>query len=116
MKVTFQADADLNHVIVLAAMRREPGIDIRSAVDAELSGLSDLEVLALSARERRILITHDKKTMPTHFGTFIQHTQSPGLFIVPQALAISRVVDDLLLVWEATSPEEWTNRIFYLPI
>jgi hypothetical protein len=41
---------------------------------------------------------------------------SPGLIVVPQGLAIRQVVDELILIWAATDPEEWTNRIVYLPI
>lgn len=41
MKVRFQADADLNHVIVKATLRREPGVDFQTAQVANLVGLSD---------------------------------------------------------------------------
>jgi hypothetical protein len=34
VKVRFQADADLNHLILLAVVRREPAIDFRSAIAA----------------------------------------------------------------------------------
>ena len=71
MKPRFKADADLNQMILLASTRREPGIDFQTAVAAGLSGLSDPEVLAISAQEGRILVTHDRKTMPKHFADFI---------------------------------------------
>ncbi|MDO8794545.1 MAG: hypothetical protein Q7J25_08005 [Vicinamibacterales bacterium] len=54
--------------------------------------------------------------MPTHFGEFMRANVSPGLIIVPQSLAIREAADSLLLIWTATEPEEWTNRIVYLPI
>jgi hypothetical protein len=38
MKVRFQADADLNEIIIRAVLRREPGIDFQSAVAARLPG------------------------------------------------------------------------------
>lgn len=49
MKVRFQADADLNHVIVLAVLRREPRIDFQTALTAGLSGVPDPEVLLLAS-------------------------------------------------------------------
>ena len=67
MKLRFQADADLNQIIVRATLRREPSIDFQTAHAANLSGLPDDQVLAISAREKRVLITHDRKTMPGHF-------------------------------------------------
>jgi hypothetical protein len=81
-----------------------------------LAGLHDLEVLALAARDGRLLVTHDKNTMPTHFGEFIAKTASPGVVVAPQSLPVARVLEDLALIWTASEAEEWTNRIVYLPL
>lgn len=116
MRIRFQADADLNHVIVAAVLRHLPEAEFRSAADAGLAGLHDPEVLALAARDGRVLVTHDKNTMPTHFGEFITKTESPGLIVVRQSLPVGRVLDDLALIWMASAAEEWTNRIVYLPL
>ncbi len=64
MTVQFQADANLNQIILLAARRREPALDFQTAMEAGLSGVNDPEVLARAAREGRILVTHDRRTMP----------------------------------------------------
>jgi len=45
VKIRFQADADLNEDIVKGVLRREPGIDFRTAGAADFRHLSDLEVL-----------------------------------------------------------------------
>jgi hypothetical protein len=116
MKVRFQADADLNQIILLATVRREPAIDFQAAVAAGLAGLSDRQVLAMTARAGRVLVTHDRRTMPRNFAEFIATQTSPGLIIVPQPLPVSSVVEDLLLIWAATEAEEWTNRICFFPI
>jgi len=116
MRIRFQADADFNQIILNAIVRRYPEIDFRTATIAGLAGLKDADVLALAARDSRLLITHDHSTMPRHFGEFIQSTPSPGLIVVPQRLPVREVVDALILIWTATQPEEWVNRIAYLPI
>lgn len=114
--VRFQADADLNQVILTALVRRSPTIDFRSADSAQLRGLSDLDVLARAASDSRILVTHDSRTMPRHFAEFVKGRVSPGVIVVPQHLPVGVVVEDLLLIWAAASPEEWINRICYLPL
>ena len=116
MPIPFQADADLNQIIVSAVVRRVPAIDFRTATAAGLAGLKDLDVLAAAAREGRILVTHDQATMPRHFGEFVRSQRSPGLIVVPQHLPVGEVADDLILIWTATEAEEWTNRIAFLPI
>lgn len=116
MRVCFQADADLNHIIVKATLRYRPAIDFRSALSANLVGLSDAEVLALAATTGRVLVTHDRKTMPSHFAAFIEHSQSSGVIIVPQRLPVRSVVEDLILIWTASETEEWINRLQILPL
>lgn len=116
MKVRFQADADLNQIIVRATLRLEPGIDFQTARSAGLAGLNDPDVLALAARQGRILVSHDRKTMPRYFGQFILSEKSSGLLIVSQKLPVSQVAEDLFLIWLASEPEDWTNRIRSLPL
>jgi hypothetical protein len=116
MIVRFQADANLNQIILLAARRREPAIDFQTSLQAELSGVNDPEVLAFAARDGRILVTHDRKTMPRHFFAFISTANSAGVLIVPQHLPVAAAVDDLLLIWHASEAEEWINQIRSLPL
>ena len=69
MKVRYQADADLDRRIIRATCRREPSIDFQLASEAQsgkgLRGLSDDQVLAIAAQEGRLLVTHDRRTMPS---------------------------------------------------
>ena len=116
MKIRFQADANLNHIILLATLRYEPAIDFQTALAAGLTSLSDKEVLAMAAKEGRGLVTHDRKTMPRHFSEFITTETSPGLFIIPQYLPVASAVADLILIWSATEADEWINRICFLPL
>ncbi len=116
MKVRFQADADLNEVLVKAVLRREPSMDFQTARAARLAGVSDEDVLALAAASDRIVVTHDRRTMPGHFGRFINANTSPGVLIVPQSMPVAQVVDELVLVWAASDAEEWLNRLAVLPL
>ena len=116
MKVRFQADADLNQIILLATIRREPAIDFQTAMTAGLPGVADLQVLARAAKDGRVFVTHDRKTMPRHFAEFIVRETSPGLLVIPQSLSVAAAVEDLILIWSAKEAEEWVNRISILPL
>jgi hypothetical protein len=72
MPIRFQADADLNQVIVFAVTRRVPAIDFRTATSAGLAGVKDQDVLGVAARDGRVLVTHDQATMPRHFAEFVR--------------------------------------------
>lgn len=115
MTIRFQADADLNRNIIIGILRREPSIDFQTALTAKLEGLPDQEVLAIAAKEGRILVSHDQRTMPFNFADFITTRTSSGILIVPKTLLISEVIDSLILIWTASTADEWINRILFLP-
>ena len=115
MRPRFQTDEDFNQKIVAGLLRREPTVDIQTSRAAGLLGLPDPDVLAVAAREGRILLSHDRDTMPAHFERFIRGTASPGVLIVSQRLAVREAIEQILLVWTASGIEEWRNRIGFLP-
>jgi hypothetical protein len=115
VKVRFQADADLNRHIVTGILRREPRVDFQTATMAGLRGLSDLDVLALAAREGRVLVSHDWRTMPRAFTRFVTSNVSPGLLLVSQKTDLLAAINDLILVWSASESEEWINQRFPIP-
>lgn len=116
MRVRFQADADLNEDIIDAVLRLRREVDFRRATEASLQGLTDLEVLARAAAEGRILVTHDRTTMPVHFAAFVHTADSPGVLIVPQRSPVAAIASDLVLIWQVSPPDEWRNVLGYLPL
>ena len=115
-RVRFQADADLKQAIVTGTIRRRPNLDFQSAYAAGLEGKKDQEVLAIAAQEGRILVTHDRKTMPAEFGRFIVSKTSSGVLIISQNLSVNDAIEGLILVWEASTASEWVNQIMSIPI
>jgi hypothetical protein len=115
--VRFLADASLRQAIVTGCVRREPAIDFLSAHAAKLHGVSDRNVLEVAAAQGRVLITQDFRTMPTHFAEFLSAGRSsPGVFLVKQRTPLASVIEELVLVWTASAPEDWTNRIVEIPL
>ena len=116
MKIRFQADADLNEVIIAGVRRREPEIDFLTANDVDLRVLTDLQVLEIAARDNRILVSQDFRTMPAAFARFLDEHSSPGVFIVPQSMEYLAAIESLLMIWAASDAAEWSNRICRLPL
>lgn len=112
----FLADANLNEAIVAGCLRREPAMDFRSAGEARLEGLPDDEVLGIAVAQHRILVSHDFRTMPTHFGEFLLAHTSPGVLLVRQSLPVATAIEELVLIWAASDSAEWTNRILKIPL
>jgi Domain of unknown function (DUF5615) len=64
LSIRFQADNDLKRMFVDATLRRESGIDFQTAQAAHLDSLNDQAVLRLAASQSRIIVSHDRRTMP----------------------------------------------------
>jgi hypothetical protein len=116
--VRFVADEDLDVNILRGLRAREPVIDILDVKTSGLRGRKDPDLLALAALQGRIVISHDRDTMPRHFRARIEAGKpAPGLFIVSQREStIGAVIDSIVLVWAASEAEEWRNQIVYLPL
>lgn len=116
MKIRFQGDYDLKRSIISGLKRRLPEIDFRNADESQLRGLRDDYVLAIAAQEGRILVSHDRRTMPIHFAHFIAKHRSPGVILIDQYFPVKEAIDELLLIWEASEAEEWINRLEFIPL
>ena len=94
------ADENVLEAIIQGLRSREPSIDILDVKTAGLRGTEDPDLLDIAFRQGRILITHDRDTMPGHFWDRLSagKRNSLGAFVVPQRCAVGATVDFLLLV------------------
>jgi hypothetical protein len=53
--------------------------------------------------------------MPDHFGRFILNRTSPGLMLIAQLVPIGVAVEWLNLIWQASLPEKYVNRLYLIP-
>jgi hypothetical protein len=82
------------------------------------STTADPEILAWAAREQRVVLSHDVNTM-TAFAMKRLTLGDPmaGLFIVHQeSAALSKIIDDILLLDDCSETDEWSGQIQYLPL
>jgi len=74
-------------------------------------------VLAFATSQNRILVTSDLRTMPHHFGDFLEaNGHCAGVLIVKQRAPLADVIDALVLIWSASDAGEWENRIVEIPL
>jgi hypothetical protein len=80
-------------------------------------GTSDPDLLVWIEEQSFLLITNNRASMPVHLaGHLAQGRHVPGIVQLPRELNISRVIDDLLLIWAASLPGELQDTILYLPL
>jgi len=115
--IRFLADENFNEEIVAGLRLKQPQMDIQTAAEAGILGRLDPLVLAYAAERNRILLSHDVRTMPAHFEAFLAGGRHcPGVFLIAQSLPIGRAINEILLIWEASPPEEWRDQCTHLPL
>ena len=74
------------------------------------------KILEWAADNGRLLLTHDKRTMPRHIRDRLAAGQHiPGAFIVDDWAPIGKCIGDLELIVRCSDENEWRDRIIYLP-
>ena len=116
MKVHFLADANFNQKIVAGLRLREPAIDFALPQAMIPERMKDPDLLDLACLSDRIVVSHDVTTMPRWFDQCVEERSCAGLIPVPESVPIRVAIEDLLLIWYLTEPEEWRNRMAWLPL
>jgi hypothetical protein len=94
-----------------------PTLDLVRVQDVGLSGEDDPTVLAWAAAEGRVVLTHDVTTMTRYAYERVDRTEPmPGLILISQRLALASVLEDLVLLLDASEPGEWEGRVLFLPL
>lgn len=110
-------DQDFDQDILRGLARRVPNLDAVTAHQAGLGAVSDPELLAWAGEAGRIIVTHDRKTMPAHAANRMAAGQRmSGVFVVPRRLPISQVIADLEIIVTCSRENEWENIVRYLPL
>jgi len=116
-RVKYLFDEDLNGRIVRGVRRRLSDLDSGTVQEADLSEASNPAVLDWVASQGRVVITHDHRTMrPCAEDRLKAGLPMTSLILVRQTAALGRVIDDLVLIAEATTAEEWNETIVFLPL
>ncbi len=113
----FASDENFNNDILRGLLRHNPELDIERIQDNDLIGAPDPEILEWTASEDRILLTEDISTLPVFMKQRLEKGhQTPGIIIVPPSLSVGQVIDELYLIAEAGTKEDFVNRIIYLDL
>ncbi|HEV8483517.1 MAG TPA: DUF5615 family PIN-like protein [Blastocatellia bacterium] len=115
--VRFFADQNFDGDIVRGLLRRIPDLDIVTAHQAGLSEAPDLDLLEWAANHERVIVTHDKRTMPDHAGHRIRtNLRMCGLVVVPMLLPLRQAIEEIELIAKCSQEGEWENRVQFLPL
>jgi len=103
--------------ILRGLVRRMPDLDVVRVQDVGLAETPDPTILAWAAAEERILITHDRDTVPGFAFNRVRSGQPmPGVFLVSDQMPRGQAVDELLLAIECLTADECKDLVRHLPL
>jgi len=112
-------DEDTPHAIRDQLLRREPDMEILAVGDdtAPALGTPDPELLQWIEREGYVLVSRNRRTLPQHLREHLETgSHVPGIFLLRRRYSLGQIIEDLMLIWDAGRPEEYRDRVEYLPL
>src|SRR2546423_5488995 len=112
----FVADEDFDGRIVRGLFHRKPDLKLVRGQDVGLLGASDEKLLEWASDNARVVLTHDRRTMPKHVADRLEAgLHIPGVFIVTHLASLWRCLGDLQMIPECSEHNEWQDQINFLP-
>lgn len=118
MKVRFLIDENLPPRLKTSLLRLNPDIDVVRVGEPETPayGTPDADLLCYLETSQRLLVTDNRTSMPGHLTNhWSQARHIWGLLWVRPRTPVSKLAQDLLLVWEASEAEEWLDCLDWIP-
>lgn len=111
-------EANFNGRVYKGVLRRIPDLDIVRVEDVGLRTAVDPDILAWAASEDRILLTHDRDTIP---GFAYERVNAglpmPGVFVIRnRQKQIGQMIEDILIPVYCSEQHEWRDQVQFLPI
>ena len=111
------SDENFDGAVLRGLYRRRPTLDVVRVQDIGLNATPDPDILAWAAVEDRILLTHDRDTIPFCVYERVKAGQAmPGVFLVNDLMPIGQAIDEILLAVDCLSPEECKNFVRFFPL
>jgi len=111
------ADENFNGDIVRGLLLRDANLDIVRVQDDGLRGADDPEILAWAAENNRVVLTHDRATMPdSAYERVAAGEAMAGVFVLNDRFPVGTAIEEILLVDACSEQAEWSGRTVYLPL
>lgn len=111
------SDEDFNGNVVAGVRRCYPEINVVRAQDVGLCGQADPDILEWAAKDGRILLTNDKRTMIAFAIRRVANGQGmPGVFILRGKTSIRDAIEAVAMLALVSDHAEWDKQIQWLPL
>jgi len=115
--LSFLSDENFNGDIIRGLFLRQPNLDLLRVQDVGLQEVDDPIILEWAVINNRILLTHDRATMPDFaYERLNKGKDMAGMFVINDRMPNRQVIDELILLVDCSEQTEWKDVILYLPL
>jgi hypothetical protein len=109
-------DEDVHGAIITGLHRREPSLDMVRVQDVGLRSAVDSEILIWAAREERVVVSLDKKTLASQaWNRVARGLPMSGVAIIRKGVTIGKAIDELQVLAVVANPDELRDLVVFLP-
>lgn len=113
----FLADQNFDGDVVRGLLRNIPDLDVITTHQANLSEAPDPGQLNWAALHERIVLTHDRRTMPGYAADRIRAgLRMCGVVVVPLRFPLAQAISEIELIAMCSLENEWENKLQFLPL
>jgi predicted nuclease of predicted toxin-antitoxin system len=110
-------DENFDGDILRGLLRRMPELDVVHVQDVGLVETPDPKILAWAAGDERILLTHDRDTVPGYAYDRVRAGEPmPGVFLVSDQMPKGHAIDQLMLAIQCLSPDDCKDQVQHFPL
>ncbi len=96
---------------------RLPALDAVTALEAGLDRHSDPEILTWVAAQRRVIVTHERNTMPGFAYERVRKSEPmAGIFVISREMPIGTAIAELQVLIDCSFEGEWDQLVVFLPL
>ena len=117
-EIRFLVDENTAHAVADQLLRRQPALTVLNVGDdsAPPRGTLDPDILIWLEENGYFLVTRNRHSMPGHLRDhLVAGRHVPGIFALRPYASMKQIIEDLILIWEASLPEEYLDQITYIP-
>jgi hypothetical protein len=119
MKPRFLLDEHINRAIQRQLRRLDSQIEVLTIGDPEApaAGTLDPEILVWLESHGYLLVTANRSTMPGHFAAHLEMGHHiPGIVWLRPGIRLGRIIEELYLIWMASTAAEYQDALLFIPL
>ncbi len=119
MTLNYLLDENVEPSYKTQLLRQEPSLVVWIVGDPGTPPKSTLdpEILLWCETYNFVLVTNNRSSMPVHLADHIaQNRHVPGILILNPNLSMGEMIDELILIAQASFDDEYQDQILHLPL